>query len=29
LGADAFGAFWDEQMALWLPVIRSSGVTAD
>jgi tripartite-type tricarboxylate transporter receptor subunit TctC len=29
LGSEAFGAFWDEQLALWVPVIRNSGATAD
>jgi tripartite-type tricarboxylate transporter receptor subunit TctC len=29
LGAQEFGAFWDEQLALWIPIIRSSGATAD
>ena len=29
LDAAAFGAFWDEQLALWIPIIRSSGATAD
>ena len=29
LGAQEFGAFWDEQLALWIPLIRASGATAD
>ena len=29
LGADAFGTFWDEQLALWIPIIRASGATAE
>lgn len=29
LGGEAFGRFWDEQLALWIPIIRASGATAD
>ncbi len=29
LGAEEFGAFWDQQLALWIPIIRSSGATAN
>ena len=29
MGAEAFGAFWDEQLALWIPIIQGSGATAD
>ncbi|WP_431268288.1 Bug family tripartite tricarboxylate transporter substrate binding protein [Dankookia sp. P2] len=25
----ALGAFWDRQLALWIPIIRASGATAD
>ena len=28
-GAAALGAFWDAQLALWIPIIRASGATAD
>jgi tripartite-type tricarboxylate transporter receptor subunit TctC len=28
-GAAAFGAFWDAQLARWIPIIRASGATAD
>jgi tripartite-type tricarboxylate transporter receptor subunit TctC len=28
-GAEALAAFWDQQLALWLPIIRGSGATAD
>ena len=28
-GAGALGAFWDAQLALWIPIIRASGATAD
>jgi tripartite-type tricarboxylate transporter receptor subunit TctC len=28
-GAAALGAFWDQQLALWIPIIRASGATAD
>jgi tripartite-type tricarboxylate transporter receptor subunit TctC len=28
-GATAFADFWDKQMALWIPIIRASGATAD
>jgi tripartite-type tricarboxylate transporter receptor subunit TctC len=28
-GAALFGPFWDEQLARWIPIIRSSGATAD
>jgi tripartite-type tricarboxylate transporter receptor subunit TctC len=27
--AAAFAAFWDAQLALWIPIIRNSGATAD
>jgi tripartite-type tricarboxylate transporter receptor subunit TctC len=27
-GAEALAAFWDAQLALWIPIIRSSGATA-
>jgi tripartite-type tricarboxylate transporter receptor subunit TctC len=29
LDAASFGAFWDEQLGLWIPIIRASGATAD
>jgi tripartite-type tricarboxylate transporter receptor subunit TctC len=29
LDAAAFGTFWDEQLALWIPIIRASGATAE
>jgi tripartite-type tricarboxylate transporter receptor subunit TctC len=28
-GSLALGAFWDRQLALWIPIIRTSGATAD
>jgi len=28
-GAAALAAFWDAQIALWIPIIRASGATAD
>ncbi|MFC7539995.1 hypothetical protein ACFQU2_11760 [Siccirubricoccus deserti] len=28
-GAAALAAFWDKQFALWIPIIRASGATAD
>ncbi|MBK1659033.1 Bug family tripartite tricarboxylate transporter substrate binding protein [Paracraurococcus ruber] len=28
-GAAALAAFWDQQLALWIPIVRSSGATAD
>jgi tripartite-type tricarboxylate transporter receptor subunit TctC len=28
-GSAALGAFWDRQLALWIPIIRASGATAD
>jgi len=28
-GAATFGAFWDAQLAQWLPVVQGSGATAD
>jgi tripartite-type tricarboxylate transporter receptor subunit TctC len=28
-GADAFGPFWHQQLALWIPIIRSSGASVD
>jgi tripartite-type tricarboxylate transporter receptor subunit TctC len=28
-GAAAFAGFWDKQLALWIPIIRASGATAD
>jgi len=28
-GAEEFGAFWDQQLAVWIPIIRSSGATAN
>jgi len=28
LAAEPFGRFWDEQLALWIPIIRASGATA-
>ena len=28
-GAAAFAPFWDQQLALWIPIIRASGATAD
>ena len=28
-GSAALGAFWDQQLALWIPIIRASGATAD
>jgi len=29
MGSQDFATFWDQQLALWLPIIRSSGATAD
>ncbi len=29
MDAAAFGAFWDAQLALWIPIIRASGASAD
>ena len=29
LGAQEFAAFWDQQLALWIPIIQSSGASAD
>ncbi|MCO6417924.1 hypothetical protein JYK14_17400 [Siccirubricoccus sp. KC 17139] len=28
-GAAMLAPFWDEQLALWIPIIRASGATAD
>ncbi|MDN3564661.1 tripartite tricarboxylate transporter substrate-binding protein [Paeniroseomonas aquatica] len=28
-GAALLGPFWDQQLALWIPIIRASGATAD
>lgn len=28
-GAAVLGPFWDQQLALWIPIIRASGATAD